>query len=80
MSKAICPSCKGIMDSQAAMCSKCSRKSVKKEEPPAEPRAAWRYDCLVCGIKAFSFDPHESVRLTCGHEVKRGQRFVYGES
>ncbi len=75
-----CPSCGGKMRSYARLCRLCYRKSVKKEEPPPEPRVAWRYDCLVHGIKVFSFDPHRSVRLTCGHEVKRGQRFVYGES
>ena len=80
MSKAICPSCKGIMDSQATMCRLCYRKGVKKEEPPAEPVFAWRYNCWEHGIKAFSFDPHKSVRLTCGCEVKRGERFAYRET
>ena len=75
-----CPGCGGKMRAKARLCRKCYVKSVKREEPPEEPRVAWQYDCLEHGIRAFSFDPHKSVRLTCGCEVKRGKRFVYGES
>ena len=74
-----CPFCKGKMSDKARMCQSCYLKSVKKEEPPAGPLFAWRYDCQICGIKAFSFDPHKSVGLTCGHEVKRGERFLYSK-
>lgn len=75
-----CPGCGGSKDSRGRLCRECYFKTVRREEEPESPvRVAWRYNC-PCGLRAFSFEPHLVIQATCGHDVKRGDRFLYGKT